>query len=51
MPTVWLGRLQGYRDMRRVYGPDYMLAIVQVVSPSQSIGTFCMEEGPASPSD
>jgi N-acetylglucosaminyldiphosphoundecaprenol N-acetyl-beta-D-mannosaminyltransferase len=30
MPTVWVGRLQGYRDMRRVYGPDYMLELCQV---------------------
>ena len=27
MPTVWVGQHQGYRAMRRVYGPDYMLAI------------------------
>src|SRR3974390_548843 len=25
MPTVWVGKLQGHRDMRRVYGPDFML--------------------------
>lgn len=25
MPTVWVGRLQGHRNMRRVYGPDFML--------------------------
>jgi N-acetylglucosaminyldiphosphoundecaprenol N-acetyl-beta-D-mannosaminyltransferase len=24
MPTVWVGRLQGHRTMRRVYGPDFM---------------------------
>ena len=24
MPTVWIGRLQGHRTMRRVYGPDFM---------------------------
>ena len=24
MPTVWLGRAQGHRQMGRVYGPDYM---------------------------
>ena len=24
MPTVWVGRLQGHRDMGRVYGPDFM---------------------------
>jgi N-acetylglucosaminyldiphosphoundecaprenol N-acetyl-beta-D-mannosaminyltransferase len=25
MPTVWVGRLQGHGQMRRVYGPDFML--------------------------
>jgi N-acetylglucosaminyldiphosphoundecaprenol N-acetyl-beta-D-mannosaminyltransferase len=25
MPTVWVGRLQGHQQMRRVYGPDFML--------------------------
>ena len=24
MPTVWLGHLQGFREMTRVYGPDFM---------------------------
>ena len=24
MPTVWLGRIHGFKDMSRVYGPDYM---------------------------
>ncbi len=27
MPTVWIGRLQGLRRMRRVFGPDLMLAV------------------------
>ncbi len=27
MPTVWVGHRQGFRQMRRVYGPDYMLAM------------------------
>jgi N-acetylglucosaminyldiphosphoundecaprenol N-acetyl-beta-D-mannosaminyltransferase len=27
MPTVWLGRAQGFRDMRRVFGPDLMIDI------------------------
>ena len=26
MPLVWLGRLAGHREMRRVYGPDLLLA-------------------------
>ena len=25
MPTVWVGRIYGFRTMRRVYGPDFML--------------------------
>jgi N-acetylglucosaminyldiphosphoundecaprenol N-acetyl-beta-D-mannosaminyltransferase len=25
MPTVWVGRAQGHREMRRVYGPDFMM--------------------------
>lgn len=27
MPMVWLGRIAGFGDMRRVYGPDLMLEI------------------------
>lgn len=27
MPLVWLGRLQGFRPVTRVYGPDLMLAV------------------------
>lgn len=27
MPTVWVGKLQGHREMGRVYGPDLMLEI------------------------
>jgi N-acetylglucosaminyldiphosphoundecaprenol N-acetyl-beta-D-mannosaminyltransferase len=29
MPTVWVGRHQGYREMQRVAGPDLMLEIFQ----------------------
>ena len=25
MPTVWVGRMQGHRQMRRVYGPEFMM--------------------------
>ena len=27
MPTVWMGRLQGLHQMRRVFGPDLMLEV------------------------
>src|SRR5260370_5578526 len=27
MPTVWVGRLNGFSQMRRVYGPDFMLGV------------------------
>ncbi len=30
MPTVWMGRLQGFARMHRVYGPDYMLAMCRL---------------------
>jgi N-acetylglucosaminyldiphosphoundecaprenol N-acetyl-beta-D-mannosaminyltransferase len=29
MPTVWIGHLQGYPDMNRVFGPELMLAIAE----------------------
>jgi N-acetylglucosaminyldiphosphoundecaprenol N-acetyl-beta-D-mannosaminyltransferase len=28
MPTVWMGHLQGLRQMHRVFGPDLMLAVI-----------------------
>jgi N-acetylglucosaminyldiphosphoundecaprenol N-acetyl-beta-D-mannosaminyltransferase len=30
MPMVWMGRLQGHRQMSRVYGPDLMLRVCQL---------------------
>ncbi|MBB6145199.1 N-acetylglucosaminyldiphosphoundecaprenol N-acetyl-beta-D-mannosaminyltransferase [Silvibacterium bohemicum] len=30
MPTVWLGHLQGFKGMTRVYGPDYMLELCKL---------------------
>jgi N-acetylglucosaminyldiphosphoundecaprenol N-acetyl-beta-D-mannosaminyltransferase len=27
MPMVWVGRAQGFREMRRVYGPEFMLEV------------------------
>ena len=29
MPMVWVGKLQGFRDMDRVYGPDLMLSVCE----------------------
>jgi len=29
MPTVWIGRLYGHKNMSRVYGPDLMLEILK----------------------
>ena len=29
MPTVWVGRLAGHKQMRRVYGPDLMIEIMR----------------------
>lgn len=30
MPLVWMGRLQGFTRMRRVFGPDYMMEICRL---------------------
>lgn len=30
MPVVWLGRLRGYKNIKRVYGPDLMLEICRI---------------------
>jgi len=30
MPMVWMGRLQGFRNMRRVYGPDFLLRVCEL---------------------
>jgi N-acetylglucosaminyldiphosphoundecaprenol N-acetyl-beta-D-mannosaminyltransferase len=30
MPTVWVGHLQGHREMGRVYGPDFMLQLCRL---------------------
>ncbi len=30
MPLVWIGRLQGHKRMRRVYGPDFLLEFCQL---------------------
>lgn len=32
MPLVWLARWQNYRDVSRVYGPDFMLEFCQTTS-------------------
>jgi N-acetylglucosaminyldiphosphoundecaprenol N-acetyl-beta-D-mannosaminyltransferase len=29
VPTVWLGHLYGFKNMTRVYGPDYMLGMCE----------------------
>ena len=33
MPTVWMGRWQGFHQMRRVYGPDLMLRVCEFTQP------------------
>jgi N-acetylglucosaminyldiphosphoundecaprenol N-acetyl-beta-D-mannosaminyltransferase len=30
MPMCWVGRFQGFRSMRRVYGPDFMIAMCRL---------------------
>ena len=30
MPLVWVGRMQGHKKIRRVYGPDYLIEMCRV---------------------
>ena len=39
MPMVWLGKLAGFREIGRVYGPDFMLDVCQA-SPQEGIRHF-----------
>ena len=39
MPMVWMGRLQGKKSMRRVYGPDLMLNLCEH-SPAENFSHF-----------
>lgn len=32
MPLVWVGRMQGYREIDRIYGPDFMLEMCEFSS-------------------
>ncbi len=45
MPMVWMGRLQGFRDMSRVYGPDLMLRLCEV-SETEGFTHFFYGGGP-----
>ena len=39
MPTVWLGKYHGHKEMTRVYGPDYMVGMCEL-SPRQGFRHF-----------
>ena len=39
MPMVWLGKLAGFAETGRVYGPDFMLDVCQL-SPQEGIRHF-----------
>ena len=45
MPMVWMGKLQGSREMGRVYGPDLMLRLCEL-SPGRGISHFFYGGGP-----
>ena len=40
MPTVWMGREQGFVHMGRVYGPDLMLRLMEATSETVGRGTW-----------
>jgi N-acetylglucosaminyldiphosphoundecaprenol N-acetyl-beta-D-mannosaminyltransferase len=41
MPTVWMGHLQGFSSMRRVFGPDLMVEIIGRQEFSNCVHFFC----------
>ena len=41
MPTVWMGHLQGYPAMKRVFGPDLMIEIISRVEFRNCVHFFC----------
>jgi N-acetylglucosaminyldiphosphoundecaprenol N-acetyl-beta-D-mannosaminyltransferase len=41
MPTVWMGRLQGFRKMQRVFGPDLMLEVLENPEFRNVVHFFC----------
>ena len=45
VPTVWMGRWQGFRHMGRVYGPDLMLRVCEL-SPARGLTHFFYGGGP-----
>lgn len=45
VPTVWMGRLQGFHGIQRVYGPDLMLKVCEL-SVSKGFSHFLYGGGP-----
>lgn len=41
MPLVWAARMQGFRQIQRVYGPDFMLALCRFGVPRGYRHFFC----------
>jgi N-acetylglucosaminyldiphosphoundecaprenol N-acetyl-beta-D-mannosaminyltransferase len=41
MPTVWMGRLQGFTTMQRVFGPDLMVDIIGSAELRNCVHFFC----------
>ena len=41
MPTVWMGHLQGFCTMKRVFGPDLMVEIIGGAGFRNCIHFFC----------
>ena len=41
MPTVWMGHMQGFRTMQRVFGPDLMIEIIGGEEFRNCVHFFC----------
>ena len=45
MPLVWAGRMQGQKQMARVYGPDLMLAVMELSEQDRLAALFLRRGG------
>jgi N-acetylglucosaminyldiphosphoundecaprenol N-acetyl-beta-D-mannosaminyltransferase len=41
MPTVWIGHLQGFHSMKRVFGPELMIEVIRRTEFRDCIHFFC----------
>lgn len=41
MPAVWIGRMKGFKQMKRCYGPDFFAALIKATKDEEVNHYFC----------